>query len=186
METYSAATPRAGPVAEPTRAGVSCAVREGSVSGPARLSMPDAIAVLERIAATLERIEVLLASTPKAKRPKPKGEARYRTMIAEAREQATDQTPIRTVVALWQEICPHHPQPLEITVDRAERIRGLWAKFGGADGIRNLFLTVAGNDWLCGKPVGGRPGAKFSRPRGAAGLWEVIANAVEIIEGTYR
>lgn len=144
----------------------------------------EAVDLLRHIAATLSRIEILLAKTPKSRRPKVNTGSRYTKMIAEQREAQADPTPIDGTLALWAEVCPSCPAPVAVDLDRRLMLREFWSKFQGEDGVRSVFEVVDASDWLSGRPVtSGRQQRR--RSRGPVTLFEVIKHHVEILEGSY-
>lgn len=146
----------------------------------------EAVDLLRHIAATLSRIEILLAKTPKSRRPKTNTGSRYAKMIAEQRELTLDQTPITRTLELWAEVCPDCEPPVTMDLDRRILLRGFWDRFQGEDGVRSVFEVVAANDWLCGKPQGtGTRFPKSHRNKGPVTLFEVVKHYAEILEGSF-
>lgn len=141
----------------------------------------EACDLLHDILAELRAIKLMI-ETRTAKRP-PSKRSRMGRLVAEAQETLEEQATPKRVVELWAELCPSCAQPVEMTADRRHRARVLWNKFGGEAGVRNLFLTVADNDWLCGRPV---KGSGRNIVRRSIGLFEVCDHYAEILEGTYR
>lgn len=143
----------------------------------------DAIGILREIAATLLRIEAQL-SAPAAKRKRNGRATRERGLVIQGRADGVSDRMIQSVLSLWKELCPSCPQPVALTDERKLEIEGFWTRFKDRDGVRNVFLTVAGNDWLCGRMVKG-PRGPYSR-HSAIGLFELIRNLPEVLEGTYK
>lgn len=141
--------------------------------------MSEACDILREIAASLARIETLLAQTPKTRRRKTNGN-HYAKLVAEQREQTQDQTPITRTLELWAEVCPDCAPPVTVDLDRRILLREFWSRFQGEDGVRSVFEAVHANDWLCGRRL--RSGV---RNKGPVTLFEVVKHYTEILEGSY-
>lgn len=142
----------------------------------------EAVALLRAIDDKLARI-ITMIETRTVKRPASR-RSRYAKQLAEAQEALMDQAIPRRVRELWAEICPDCPQPVQMDADRRQRARAFWQRLGGEEGVRSVFLTVAADDWLCGRVV--RSNGRTARRHRGVGLFEVIDHCAEIIEGTYR
>lgn len=137
------------------------------------MASPDALALLERIAASLTRIEAAIQERT-IKRPSSK-RSRMGKLVAEARESLEDREIPKQVVDLWGDILPTHPQPVAgLDAERRQRCRDFWKRWGGEEGVRSVFLTIAGDDWWCGRDR--------RSPRKPCGLWEAMAHAADIVE----
>lgn len=124
-----------------------------------------------KILAALERIEMMLA------RRLPRQAPKRALSISSA-------IPMKEIVDLWCEVCPHLEHPAMLTNDRRRLLRDLWRRFEKLNGIppmqaiRDLFEMVAASDFLSGR-------SRSSRFR-ADLFWVIEPNhTAAIIEGRY-
>lgn len=142
--------------------------------------MSEAVELLRSIDQTLKRLEAILATPSAKRRARPASQKHAERLVRQGREESADPAPIDLVPQYWREACPGHPQPLQLTLERREKIRAFWNRFVDPltnphpdEHVKAVFELVASSRFL------GAEG-KF-RPD----LFWVIEHVVEILEGKY-